>query len=210
MNGTGGGRADRRADLHRRLGDGVAGRSGARRGFRPARGQRFPRRRSHLRRPGVGGHGGRSVRGVRHEQAHRHRRCPDSQRQRPVPHDRRHPRLARRPRRRLARHLRRDQGQLRLRQVRRQLPHGAEPRPHHPRPAARQRRLPTGADDRQHLRLGHGLQLRQSRLSAGHSARPRRHRRRVPIGAARSPTSAICRARTAAAASATRSPRRPD
>ena len=43
---------------------------------------------------------------------------------------------------------------LRLRQVRRQLPHGAQPRADHPRPAVRRGRLPEVADDRQHLRAG--------------------------------------------------------
>ena len=57
------------------------------------------------------------------------------------PPDRRHPRVAR-GRARLAKDARADRRQLRLRQVRRQLPHGAEPRPDHPGAALRRRRFP--------------------------------------------------------------------
>ena len=170
----GAGRADRRADLHRRLGDGLPGRPRARRRPRPPRRQRQPRRRGDLRRAGHRGDGGAGVR----------RAGPRTRCSTPAPSliprdcviarlidDIRE--LARR-RRRLAPHARADRGALRLRPLPRQLPHGPQPRPDHPRPALRRRRLRPLADDRQHRRLGHRLQLRQRRLPARHPGRPRR------------------------------------
>ncbi len=70
-----------------------------------------------------------------------------------------------------------DRRRLRLRQVPRQLPHGPEPRPRHPCSAPRRGRPPAVAHDRQHLRLGHGLQLGQRRMPARHQEWPPHHRR---------------------------------
>ena len=58
------GGADRRADFHRRVGDGRAGRSGAGGGPGAARGQRQPRRRGDLRRAGARGDGVAGLRGI--------------------------------------------------------------------------------------------------------------------------------------------------
>ena len=55
------------ADLHRRLGDGRAGRPRAGRRPGPPRRQRQPRRRGDLRRAGAGGDGGAGLRRARHQ-----------------------------------------------------------------------------------------------------------------------------------------------
>ena len=57
-------RADRRPDLHRRLGHGRARRPGTGRRSGPPRRQRQPRRRRHPRRPGRRRHGGAGLRGA--------------------------------------------------------------------------------------------------------------------------------------------------
>ena len=105
------------------------------------------------------------------------------------------------PRRRLAQDLRRDQGELRLRQVRRQLPHGAEPRPDRAWPIARQRRLPACPDGRQHVWMGTPTATRATSVACSASSTVSPASTRVPTGAVPSPTSATCRAPTAAAAS---------
>ena len=133
-------RADRLPDLHRRLGHDRAGRSGARRRLRPPCRERQSRRRGDLRSAGDRGHGGAGVRRVRSRPAHRRRRQPDPRRFDDRPAHRRHPGVAR-GRARLAEDAGEDRGQLRLRQVHRQLSHGAEPRPDHHGAALRRRRL---------------------------------------------------------------------
>ena len=135
-------RADRRPDLHRRLGDGRPGRPGARRRPRPPGRQRQPRRRGDLRRPGDRGDGGAGLRRARP------RTSCSTPRLGFIPRDSIIARLIDDVREwhaggtGLAQDPRADRRQLRLRHVRRQLPHGAEPRPDHPRAALRRRRLP--------------------------------------------------------------------
>ena len=84
--------------------------------------------------------------------------------------DRRHPRVAAAAPG-LARTRAGDRGELRLRQISRQLPCRAQPRAHDHGAALRAGRLFPRADDRQHLRLGHRLQRRQCRLPDGRDAR---------------------------------------
>ena len=65
-----------------------------------------------------------------------------------------------------------DRRPIRLRQVSRQLSCRAQSRPHHPRPALFARRFPSGDEDRQHGRMGYGLQFRQCRLPDRRDAWP--------------------------------------
>ena len=96
----------------------------------------------------------------------------------------------------LARHAKADRGQIRLRQISGQLPRRAEPRADGDVGALCAARFPEGADDRQHVRLGHRLQCRQCRLPARHHERPGRPRRRSRLARAdRRPAADLVRRR---------------
>ena len=56
-------------------------------------------------------------------------------------------------------------------QISRQLPRRSQPCAHDHGGSLRAGRLPAGADDRQHIRVGHRLQCRKRRLLVGHHAR---------------------------------------
>ena len=113
----GGRRADRRADLHRRLGHGRPRRPRAGRRPGPPRRQRQPRRRGDLRRAGDRRHGGAGLRRARPRQAARHRRQPHPRRLDHLPPDRRPARVARRRSPTGARRASAIAAQLRLRQA---------------------------------------------------------------------------------------------
>ena len=188
-------RADRRADLHRRMGDRRARKSGARRPARGAGGEGEPRRRGGGRGEALGGDGSRGVHMPRRRTPDRGRPCADRVGRSDREACRRHSRVAKAiPG--LARDARSDRSALRIRQVSGPLPRHSQSRAHDHDAALRSGRLRACADDRLHLRLGHGLQCGQRRLPHGRHARPRRHRRRPQMArAARRPHADLVRGR---------------